>query len=899
MDESDDTISANSTEAQETIPVARVVAGRFEVGDRIGAGAFGVVHEAHDRLFDRKVAVKFLRKLGAEELHRFRVETATLRLLRLPGVVEIIEDGVSAAGSPWIVTDLVVGRPFPGAKRRHSWSELAEPTRGVLETLSRVHRQGILHLDMKPDNVLVDDAPRVTLLDFGISSGRGYQRTGSLAGTPAYVAPEQVNQRRRLDERADLFATGAMLYEALTGELPFSDDTLTMVMNRAYEQEVASLYDLEAEAPPNVIETIHSMLSIRPNRRPQTADEVMELFGRRPVTSPSWWIGSEAPIHQAIEMLDDGILEVTVGGGPDSGRTRFLEEVERVLHGRGDKTCRWPDIADDAVWLVDGQEIPAAGWRSHQGSILKTVTAPGADIELGALSKEEIATLFHGPELALALPSRSAAEIYRRTGGQAGAVFQEIAQWVRTGAAFWDDGKLRISHCRLTHIETTAARVAKVTRTHLSASRDLLKVPENPRADLSVLSGLDSAAVADALARGEYPLAARLATAQAESALARGVGVHAFTAAGWALPIARMCENEDLITAALNARTAAALDSSLQQMMELALYEIEQSRGSCQAADRLATLCRLVLDVWGRRGNERHEELAAELGPFEHEFLERHRQTIFARRLVASRGERADLAEQLWVWGNDPEWPDRLFHLATWIGLARHRHLQFDESADWQLAASKSPHLSVAWAALGNAVSARLDGYRLDEALELNQELAAHPLYLAPIAGLSSAVTEAEIAYRSGTLQEHPAELLELVELMGESARQGSAHLLAGAVNLRKGDFARAAEHARAGRAQFDRAGIKSAANLCAGLELASGADGASAEALFKRLAVDPLPGARLQSLALAKSRGFECPCGLEWAAADLAELGPARTDVRREVLSVHECADLLGIQLP
>lgn len=892
----DDTLPEITGIRGEPLEIVEQIGTRFKVERLIGAGAFGAVYSAHDRIFDRQVAIKFFRKPGERELERFRAETATLRLLRLPGIVEVIDDGVTPKGTPWVATEFIDGQPFPGERRRFGWSELAEPTQAILEALARVHQQGILHLDIKPDNVLIDDRQRVTLLDFGIASGRGYRRPSELAGTPAYVAPEQVYHRARLDERTDLFAVGAMLYEALTGTLPFDAETLTMVMSRATDEPARLLSEFGVDAPDTVIATIESMVSLRPGGRPRNAEAVMELFGRPPVHSPSTWLGDHAPIHRVLDAIDAGAFEVTIGGGPGSGRSRLLQEIRQQLRARGRRTCRWPDLDQDAVWLIDGEEIPGVAWRQHPGPIVHVVTAPGADVELGPLAPSAMESLFHGPELVLSLRSRAAREMNRRTGGNPGAVMHELASWVRTGVGYWDGDRVRISHERLTHLETTSDRVARATMLPSHRRRANPSAPQDPRSEATELSGLDSNAVADALDRGDFREAVRIATAQAERALDAGIGVHAFTAAGWALPLARLTRDEDLVLRAITCRVAGAMDSGMAQLLELAIYEIEQVRSFCDVA-RIAKIARLALDARGRRPTDDDERRARELGPFENETIEQHRMAVLARRVAADVENRGDLIDELAAWAIDPQHLERQHRLASWIGLCCYETLNFADDLRWQLFAAESPRLSTSLAALGNAMSALVEDGQINEAVAIGERIREHPLHLVPLAGWTLVLLETSIEYRSTGIVRNSADLVDLAALIGDENGRGIVCLTLAASLWRSGDWDAAVASAREAAAGFRRSMTPAGVLLAESLEAACrGRSELDLGELLKQSLACPIPGIRLQALALLRLAGVD-PSNLERSAEEAAAaLDASQANVRREVLSVDECLVALGV---
>ncbi|MEZ4236332.1 MAG: hypothetical protein R3F59_09255 [Myxococcota bacterium] len=182
---------------------------RYRLGGMLGRGGSGMVVRATDELTGDAVAVKFVPALHPAARRQLQRELAALLALRLPGVVRLRDEGVDGPLS-FLVTDLVDGAPF-GA---HGPDWLASAL-ALLDVVARVHLAGVLHLDLKPANVLVDAGGRPTLLDFGLARGRlvGGGAPGFIAGTPRYMAPEQ-RRGDPCDERTDLYAIACMITEA-------------------------------------------------------------------------------------------------------------------------------------------------------------------------------------------------------------------------------------------------------------------------------------------------------------------------------------------------------------------------------------------------------------------------------------------------------------------------------------------------------------------------------------------------------------------------------------------------------------------------------------------------------------------------------------------------------------
>ncbi|MGE0711313.1 MAG: serine/threonine-protein kinase [Planctomycetota bacterium] len=199
--------------------------GRYELRSLLGQGGFGSVYRAWDPQNQREVALKLLIAPDERARQRFAQEIRAAARLRHPGIVTLLDSGEDE-GRPFLVTELVRGKRLDEVAEDLPLRRRVEVIRDVAIAVDYAHGEGVLHRDLKPQNVLVDERGQARLIDFGLARVAGSARLtqeGEAFGTPAYMAPEQAGLARKLgvDERTDVYSLGATLYHALAGEPPF------------------------------------------------------------------------------------------------------------------------------------------------------------------------------------------------------------------------------------------------------------------------------------------------------------------------------------------------------------------------------------------------------------------------------------------------------------------------------------------------------------------------------------------------------------------------------------------------------------------------------------------------------------------------------------------------------
>lgn len=256
-----------------------LVASRYRLGSLLGRGGHGEVWGAEDLLLGEEVALKLLHREFTDAA-RARREIAALRLVRLPGVVRLLDEGLEGA-CPFLVMELIRGARFPGAGRSIpcSWPALAPIAEAILETLARIHAEGVVHRDLKPENILVTADGRPVIVDFGLCFPQPFGadlEAGRLAGTPLYLAPEQI-RGEAIGPWTDLYSLGLILYEALAGRLPHEADDLQELIVSRLSVQPEPLSHVAPEVPPEIAAAVDALLAVEADERPGSAADLLRI----------------------------------------------------------------------------------------------------------------------------------------------------------------------------------------------------------------------------------------------------------------------------------------------------------------------------------------------------------------------------------------------------------------------------------------------------------------------------------------------------------------------------------------------------------------------------------------------------------------------------------------------
>jgi serine/threonine protein kinase len=344
-----------ATRAHSTVPENDEIAGRYELVELVGTGGMSSVYKAHDRLLERNVALKVLHPHygdDAEYVERFRREARAVAQMSHPNIVTVIDRGEDD-GRQYIVFEYVDGenlkqlveRTGPLPARRAV--ELALQT---AEALAFAHEHGLVHRDVKPQNVLLTPDGEAKVTDFGIARSldveQGVTQTGTVLGTSNYISPEQASGKP-VTPATDVYSLGIVLYELLTAEVPFPGETFVAVAMKHINEPPPDLREKRPDVPLRLVAAIERALEKDPSRRFTSMDQF------------AW------ELKQCLAEM----------GSPDADATFIAQSPvvreSRPHPARAARSRRWPIYA--LVLLVAAAAI-AAGIFGLGGSNNETVT---------------------------------------------------------------------------------------------------------------------------------------------------------------------------------------------------------------------------------------------------------------------------------------------------------------------------------------------------------------------------------------------------------------------------------------------------------------------------------------------------------------------------------------------
>jgi eukaryotic-like serine/threonine-protein kinase len=283
-----------ASEAQADPFVGRVLDGKYQIEAALGEGGMGKVYRARHAMLDRAVAVKVLHeamRVDGRTAERFRREAQAAARLEHPNAVTIHDFGVTPEGNAYLVMELVKGislRDMLIRRGRLPLDRAVDVIEQVGAAVDRAHQAGIVHRDLKPDNIMIeeraDGAWVAKVLDFGIAKLKdraeapsNLTATGTVLGTVAYMSPEQC-RGTEIDGRSDIYSLGIVLYEMVTGRVPFSSATPSAIVAGHVSDTPPPPSAYQPDLPPAIEQVILAALAKRPEDWPSTAAEFARRF---------------------------------------------------------------------------------------------------------------------------------------------------------------------------------------------------------------------------------------------------------------------------------------------------------------------------------------------------------------------------------------------------------------------------------------------------------------------------------------------------------------------------------------------------------------------------------------------------------------------------------------------
>ncbi|MDD5309900.1 MAG: protein kinase [Deltaproteobacteria bacterium] len=425
--------------------IGRIFERKYRVTRLLGEGGMGSVYEAEHVFLTRKIAIKVMNPEfmdNREAVVRFFQEAQAASAIGHPNIVEIFDVGREEDGTAFIVMELLRGKcldrvieesaPLPPG---HAVAIALQ----VLSALQAAHAKGIVHRDMKPENIflVIDDKGRenAKILDFGVAKilsqekDAGLTQAGTVLGTPRYMSPEQARGEKNLDGRSDIWAVGVILYEMLSGQLPYSGDSYNEILGGILLKEPAPLNQIAPRTPPGLVAIVGKAMAKDLTRRyASTVEMIRDLMAFYDPAESSISSGSARALRGSLpppagkrhpgRRILAGFLLVPIGciaalAAVDHYRPDLVNRIpyagpvraevssvwgafqsRLVFHVDADRPIAIP-IADAALieadagvaWYDAGLDMPDAGVAAQDCAIEKAVPAAEVTVELTGLPK--------------------------------------------------------------------------------------------------------------------------------------------------------------------------------------------------------------------------------------------------------------------------------------------------------------------------------------------------------------------------------------------------------------------------------------------------------------------------------------------------------------------------------
>lgn len=409
--------SGSESDVEQVDRIGIVLDGKYRLDMLLGAGGMGQVFRATHLALGEPVAVKFLLAQWAllpEIRTRFRREASALARLRHPGIVSVLDFG-EHDGSLYMVMELITGVTLDRMFGRLNVQQIGSVLDQILQVLETAHAAGIVHRDMKPENVMVleshDRTDRIKVLDFGIAlvnEGEGVPRltdAGSVRGTPLYMSPEQC-RGRDVGTPTDIYAVGIMIYELFAGKPPFQGETAADLTAQHLYVDPPHLDPSDGIIPVGLDAVVRRALSKRATDRPSAAqlrDELAQVFRGTDATAIAVRAAAER-----VRMAHLSRDERAITRKPATPPSVAPASTGSVMVIAPDD-ARWFEIRD----LLSVHGMSVARWTAPIPSPAEVTNAPGVVVVLGNIDAASVVTSLRaswGPRLPILVLDLDAAE---------------------------------------------------------------------------------------------------------------------------------------------------------------------------------------------------------------------------------------------------------------------------------------------------------------------------------------------------------------------------------------------------------------------------------------------------------------------------------------------------------